>query len=167
MPKKEYPHPYLTADVILYSYNKNSILLIERKNDPYKGFWAFPGGFVNEGETGKQAAIRELEEETKADFKELKQFKFVSTPGRDPRGWTVSDVYLGIDYKDNLEIQAADDAKKAHWFEIEVNNEGCLSRVYNCALDTDVLEKLAFDHREILEDAAKYLFDHKLLNEKQ
>ena len=64
--KYQYPHPAVAADCLVFGYNGNSlkILLIRRKNDPYKGYWAVPGGFSNMDETIDETAKRELREET-------------------------------------------------------------------------------------------------------
>ena len=66
----KYPHPAVTADCVVFGFNGQDlkILLIERGNDPYKGCWAFPGGFMNIDETAEQCAKRELKEETGLDI---------------------------------------------------------------------------------------------------
>ena len=127
----DYPRPALTVDIIVLNSvnNKNYLLLIERKNDPFKNYWALPGGFVDLNEDLQTAAIRELKEETNLNIKKLDQFKTYGTPKRDPRGHTVSVVFYSKN--NNLEqvALAGDDAKNLKWFDI--NN----------------LPKLAFDHK--------------------
>ncbi|MCQ2976194.1 MAG: NUDIX hydrolase [Bacteroidales bacterium] len=130
-----YPMPAVTADIIVIRNIgiKSEILLIKRKNDPFKDCWAFPGGFTEENETLQESASRELLEETGIDCKLLSQFKAYGDPGRDPRGRTITIVfYVYID--PNVEFKPADDAKEAGWFDL--NN----------------LPALAFDHAKILEE---------------
>ena len=69
------------------------VLLIERGADPYKGCWAFPGGFMNMDETTEQCAIRELEEETGLQVTNLHQIGAYSKVDRDPRGRTITIAY--------------------------------------------------------------------------
>ena len=146
--KKSYPRPYLTADVVLLSGGRD-VLLIRRKGHPYLGCWALPGGFVNPDESAETAALRELREETcvsleKEDVREIGLF---SKPGRDPRGWIVSDAYLALVDRERIAFSAADDAADARW--IQVGRDG----------DSLVLPEgvsLAFDHEEILKKAFAY-----------
>jgi len=134
----EYPRPALTVDCVLLRLFRDDlkVLLIRRKNSPFKGCWAFPGGFVEERETVEQCALRELQEETLLSNLELHQFHTFSALGRDPRGWTVSVAFFSCVCRD-LEIEAVgnDDAIQAQWFSLKT------------------LPKLAFDHQEILDKA--------------
>jgi 8-oxo-dGTP diphosphatase len=86
----------LTVDVVVLAHATDipSVLLIQRRNPPFAGSWALPGGFVEEGERVIDAAPRELAEETGLQVDELDLLGVYDTPGRDPRGWTVSVVYL-------------------------------------------------------------------------
>ena len=97
-------NPYLTVDAIIEVDGK--IVLIERKNEPFG--WALPGGFVEYGESLEEAVVREVKEETGADFIDITQFHAYSEPNRDPRQHVVSVVFTG---KANGELKAADDAK--------------------------------------------------------
>ncbi|MCK5701110.1 MAG: NUDIX hydrolase, partial [Cyclobacteriaceae bacterium] len=92
-----YPKPSVTTDCILIrkSGREKEILLIKRKYDPFLGKWALPGGFVEIDEDLEAGANRELEEETGLKNIALTQFKTYGTPGRDPRGRTISVVYYG------------------------------------------------------------------------
>jgi 8-oxo-dGTP diphosphatase len=133
-----YPRPALTVDLVLLRKSKSEtcILLIKRKHPPFTGKWALPGGFVDEGETLLHAANRELAEETHMQVQELIQIGAFATPGRDPRGWTISVAFLGIINSDKENSpEAGDDAAEAVW--IEVNN----------------IPHLAFDHRDIINTA--------------
>ena len=126
--------PLLTVDIIIEV--EGGIVLIERKNPPPG--WALPGGFVDVGESLAQAAVREAREETSLEVTLTEQFFAYSDPQRDPRGSTVSVVFLG---RASGTPRAEDDAKN-----IAVH-----------ALDT--LPKLAFDHDQILTDYIRYKKD--------
>lgn len=131
----EYPRPAVTADcVVITNEPQPKVLLIQRGADPFKGAWAFPGGFMNMDETTEQCAIRELEEETGLKVAKVHQIGAYSKVDRDPRGRTITVAYLAIiDFPENVIGQ--DDAAKAEWFPI-----------------TDI-PHLAFDHYDIMKDA--------------
>ena len=129
-------NPLLTIDAIV-KCDIDSIILIRRKYDPFKGLWALPGGFVEYGETVETAVLREVKEETGLDV-ELKGISGVySDPDRDPRGHTVTICY--ITQKIGGELKADSDA----------------SGVICAKLEDALNYKLAFDHKQILEDAIK------------
>ena len=129
----DYARPALTVDVVLVTREaKPRVLLIERKGEPFAGRWALPGGFVEEGERLADAAVRELEEETGLTVGELEQLFTAGDPGRDPRGWTVSVVFLSRIDARKAKAVAGDDAAKVEWFRL------------------DKLPELAFDHAMIL-----------------
>ncbi len=131
----EYPRPMVTVDIIFINIVKNKILLIERGREPYKNYWALPGGFVDMDEELEDAAYRELKEETNVDNISLSQFKTYGTLGRDPRGRTISIIYYAITEKDGITAKAGDDAAKAEWFDIK-----------------SLPKLIAFDHRDIIND---------------
>ncbi|MDR0901052.1 MAG: NUDIX hydrolase [Methanobrevibacter sp.] len=134
---KDYKKPSVTVDMIISNdkLNKNSeFVLIRRKNEPYKNQWAIPGGFVEYGETTENSAIREAKEETNIDITIDKLFGVYSDPKRDPRGHTITIVYLAIG---NLKkLKASSDASDG--------------KIYSFN-DIDSLE-LAFDHKKILKE---------------
>ena len=131
----KYPRPALTADCVVITKGKMpKVLLIQRGDEPYKGQWAFPGGFMNMDETTEQCAIRELEEETGLKVTEVHQIGAYSKVDRDPRGRTVTVAYLAI-IDNPMSVKGQDDAEKAEWW----------------ALDN--LPPLAFDHTDIMKDA--------------
>jgi 8-oxo-dGTP diphosphatase len=130
----DYPRPAVTADIALVTNEERPrILLIRRKNEPFAGCWALPGGFVEEGERLIDAAKRELREETGLEQIDLEQLHTFGDPGRDPRGWTVTVVYMARVNANQLKPIADDDAAEAAWHPL------------------DALPKLAFDHALILE----------------
>lgn len=127
----EYRQPKLTVDLIIeLGELKKKLVLIRRKNPPYG--WALPGGFVDEGETVEEAAKREALEETSLHVELTRQFHVYSDPRRDPRGHTVSVVFVA---KAEGTPRGADDAKEARLFSEE-----------------DLPKELAFDHSAILKD---------------
>ncbi len=127
-----YPRPAVTVDAVLIG-NRNSVLLIERAREPYKGKWALPGGFIELNESLEDACRRELEEETGLRIGELKQFKAFGAVDRDPRHRTISVIFYAFT-EDELIACAGDDAAKAQWFPITH------------------LPGLAFDHQQILDE---------------
>jgi len=127
-----YPRPAVTVDAILIS-KQNSVLLIERGREPFKGKWALPGGFIDMDEPLETACMRELEEETGIRISELKQFKTFGAVDRDPRHRTISVVFYAFT-ENELIARAGDDAAKVQWFPI------------------GQLPELAFDHQLILEE---------------
>ena len=134
MPTYDFPRPGLTVDLVIVSPARE-VLLVERRNGPFQGSWALPGGYVEELEPLEAAARRELREETGVEVGELTQLVTVGEPGRDPRGWTVSVVYLArLDPKD-VQLAAGDDAADARWFPLAAPPE------------------LAFDHALVLDHA--------------
>lgn len=139
----EYPRPAVTADcVVMTKEDVPQVLLVERGNEPYKGCWALPGGFMNMDESAEQCAIRELKEETGLDVEKVWQIGAYSKVDRDPRGRNVCVAYLAIVDKPAA-VSGQDDAAKAQWFHI------------------DALPPLAFDHEDIMRDA-KALYLHCL-----
>lgn len=132
----KYQNPSLTTDIFIFDDDLNFIL-IKRKNEPYKDYWALPGGFVDYGECVEDAAIREALEETSINV-ELKELVGVySDPSRDPRGHTVSITYTA---RGNMKkMNAADDACDIGLFKQE---------------DLEKIN-LAFDHAKIIKDCLK------------
>ena len=132
-----YKKPSVTVDLIVFTVHDDDlkVLLIERGNTPFKGSWAIPGGFVDYGESLESSAVREAKEETGLDIENLHQFHTYSQPGRDPRGHTISTVFIA---KGKGIPKASDDAIDIGIF-----------------IKDNLPENLAFDHRQILEDYFK------------
>ncbi|MFE5809438.1 NUDIX domain-containing protein [Streptomyces sp. NPDC056491] len=130
--------PWLTADVVVI--RGNEVLLIQRADEPYRDGWALPGGYVDEGETSRAGAARELEEETGivAMPEELAQVGAYDAPDRDPRDRVVTIAYL-LEVASGVTAVAGDDAAATTWWPL------------------DELPALAFDHAEILADAIRVL----------
>lgn len=136
----EYPRPAVTADCVVITKEASPrVLLIQRGYDPYKGCWAFPGGFLNMDETTEQCAIRELEEETGLQLDKVQQIGAYSKVDRDPRGRTITVAYLAV-IDEAKDVTGQDDAAKAEWFPLAE------------------LPPLAFDHADIMQDAIALFF---------
>ena len=151
--QKSYPRPYLTADLVLLSENADRVLLIRRKGHPFLGKWAFPGGFVNPDESAFDAALRELAEETGVEGlaeSAIREIGLFSKPGRDPRGWIVSDAFAAQVDPASIKAHADDDAADARWFSIERNGAALLLRAGDLCLSE---RDLAFDHADMLRRA--------------
>lgn len=119
--KQEYPKPSVTADICVFRRREGhlQLLLIRRAGHPFMGCWALPGGFSEPGETVDDTAVRELAEETGVQAPLLEQMGFYSTPGRDPRGWVMSEAYICVADEDVV-VEAGDDASDARWFDVEM-----------------------------------------------
>ncbi len=139
----EYPRPALTVDCIVFGLDDEElkVLLIQRKNEPFAGRWALPGGFVDVGETPEQAARRELEEETGLANVSLEQLHTFGEPDRDPREHVVSVAHYALVNVADTRVRAADDARQAAWFPVRKP------------------PPLAFDHAKILRMAHDRLQD--------
>lgn len=132
MSASQYKNPVPTVDIIIEikSSGETGIVLISRKNPPLG--WAIPGGFVDYGETLEDAALREAKEETSLDVKLIRQFHTYSDPSRDPRGHTISTVFIAE--AEGTPV-GCDDAAEAGIFPLD-----------------SIPEKMAFDHKTIILD---------------
>ena len=143
----DWPRPMVTVDAVVFGFfppprlasgdagagrNKAKLLLVNRKNEPFKGKWALPGGFVGIDEELEDAVARELEEETGLVDVPLEQMYTFGHVGRDPRGRQITIAFIGIAGRGKNKIKAGDDAEKVRWFDIE-----------------KLPEDLAFDHNEV------------------
>lgn len=142
----EYPRPALTADVIALCWRAGrlEVAVIERGSPPFKGQFALPGGFVDEQEAPQESAARELKEEVGIDVssEELIEIGIFGDPGRDPRGWNVSTVFIALVPKDS-QLQAGDDAAQVHWIPWEDLQGKSLP--------------LAFDHQSMIDRSSTIL----------
>ncbi|MDP7264458.1 MAG: NUDIX domain-containing protein [Candidatus Thermoplasmatota archaeon] len=133
--------PALTVDGIIFE--GDSFLAVKRKNEPFRGMFAFPGGFVDYGETVEEAVVREVFEETSFKTEVHMPVGVYSRPDRDPRGHTVSCVF--IMRRLSGKAKAGDDAAAVKWLSWKEPVE------------------LAFDHAEILKDAVKFFLGQNIM----
>lgn len=136
-------HIKVAVDAIVFGYSREdgiSVLLVQRKYEPFKGTWAIPGGFVLEDESLEEAVERELLEETGIRVNYLEQLYTFGEPDRDPRQRIISVGYFGL-VKSSMfqKLKASTDAADAKWFNIKR------------------LPALAFDHKQILVKAIERL----------
>ena len=133
----------MTTDCVIFGFDGKAlqVLLIKRGGEPYKGSWAFPGGFLNMDETTDEGVVRELEEETGVKNVFVEQLQAFSDVDRDPRGRTITVAYYGgadksVDINsvnpEGMNVAGYDDAADARWFSLQE------------------LPPLAFDHGHIL-----------------
>lgn len=132
----EYFKPSVTVDaLVIWPQQRGKLLLIQRANPPFAGSWALPGGFIEEHEDLLSSVQRELEEETSLKIEEMTFFGAYGTPGRDPRGRTITLAYYALLSSDRPpQIRAQDDARAVRWFELQD------------------LPELAFDHAQIIQE---------------
>ncbi len=136
----DYPRPALTADIAVLRLDEApEILLIQRRNPPFSQMWALPGGFMEIEETLEEASRRELLEETGIKAGDLIRFDSYDKPGRDPRGRTITQVFVMI-WKEEMGIPlAGSDAASLQWFGLTE------------------LPQLAFDHASIVADVIRMI----------
>lgn len=136
----EYERAAITVDGVIFGVDgaQISVLLIQRRNEPFQDKWALPGGFFDmDDDSAEDAAARELQEETGLSGLSLEQFFTFSKKGRDPRGRTISIAYWAVVDMGKMRPEAADDAKAVQWYRFAE------------------LPDLAFDHARIIEKAAE------------
>lgn len=136
-----YWRPAAAVDNVVFCFKKGRLylLLVKRGQEPFKDQWAFPGGFLEEGETLEAAAKRELMEETHITPLYTDQIGTFSAIDRDPRSRVISTAFLHVVSKNCSEVLAGDDAQEAKWFPI------------------DNLPDLAFDHAAIYQKALRHI----------
>ena len=187
---EDYPRPSVTADIVVFkirsqktdNFRKDpkgflSLLLIKRGDYPYLGHWALPGGFLSPGESIDECALREVREETSVEPASLMSIGLFSEPGRDPRGWIISNAFVSVIGTDEELQCSGDDAADAQWFDVsfEMDEERYILEL--CKGDINiraVLEEeqsrfgttsfsiidsgeLAFDHARIIAQALSAL----------
>ena len=136
----KYEHMAVTTDCVIFTYEdwKLTVLLVRRGGEPFKGDWAFPGGFLRTDETAEEGALRELREETAlTPSAPIVQLGVFSDIHRDPRERVITIAWYAL-VKPN-EVVGGDDADEAAWFPV------------------DALPPLAFDHEKIFREAMERL----------
>jgi len=135
----KYEHMAVTTDCVIFTYEDWAlkVLLVRRGLDPYKGQWAFPGGFLKMDETARQGAQRELWEETSLETEAIRELGTFTDVHRDPRERVITIAFYALIRPS--EVVGGDDAEEAAWFPI------------------DKLPELAFDHRKIFQAAMERL----------
>lgn len=134
-------HYPISVDSVIFGYTEEGlkVALIERKNFPFAGMWAIPGGFMEGDETVEETALRELKEETGIEDVYLEQFHVFSKPKRDPRGRTITVALFALIRADECHLVATQDAASAKWWP-----------AYS-------LPSLAFDHNAVYAKALEAL----------
>lgn len=137
----DYERPSVAVDMVIFKLKEAAleVLLIRRREEPFRDLWALPGGFVNIDESLDDAARRELQEETGVSSPVLDQLYTFGEPDRDPRGRVISVAYLALLPPGEVSVRGADDAAEARWFAVAK------------------LPPLAFDHNQILQLAQQRL----------
>ena len=135
----KYEHMAVTTDCVIFTYEdwKLKVLLVRRGGEPYKGQWAFPGGFLKMDENAEQGALRELREETGLEPSAIGQLGVFSDVERDPRERVITIAWYAL--VKPSDVVGGDDADEAAWFPV------------------DNLPPLAFDHRKIFDEAMERL----------
>lgn len=143
----KFPRPAVTTDCLVFREYNNCIelLLIKRKKDPFKNYWALPGGFLEMDETPLEGVKRELKEETGLEVSELKEVGAFGGIHRDPRGRTITIAYYTFLKDNNISLNARTDAIELGWFPLEK------------------IPEMAFDHKEIVEEAKLKLKSNVIL----
>ena len=165
----KWPRPSVTADnvVLCDKGGRLAVLLIRRRNHPFIGCWALPGGFLEPNEDPEEAAKRELFEETGVSGVIPRQLGAYGRPGRDPRGWIITVAFVSR-LPEGAEIKASDDAAEAALFFIDADRENSIVTLTRAGADEMLLipfglengralpipaAGVACDHSQILIDA--------------
>ena len=135
----KYPHPSVTTDCVIFGFDgaKLKVLLVQRGEEPFKGRWAFPGGFMKIDESAEECAMRELREETSLEIAQIRQFHTFTSPQRDTRERVITIAFYAL--AKTQQVKGGDDAADAKWFAL------------------DEVPQLAFDHDQILRKAEQTL----------
>ena len=137
----QYEIPLVSVDIVIFTVvdRELKVLLIKRRNDPFKHSWAIPVGFIHIGENLEDAAKRRLYEETRVETRFLRQMQTFGTPGRDPRARVVTVAYYALVSGEKVKLMADSNAEDVQWFGVHH------------------LPDLAFDHLDIIRFAQRRL----------
>lgn len=153
----DYERPSVTVDMLIFAVDPENaeeealLLLIRRKNHPYIGQWAIPGGFVDLNESLKEAAARELYEETGLRDICLEQIYTWGDAKRDPRMRVISVSYMAVVPKNQLMPKAGDDALETMWFQVKKKKLSDLENGATYALTIENEEEQIFMSYRITE----------------
>lgn len=130
----------ITTDAVIFAEEKEGlyVLVIKRKNEPYQGQWALPGGFLEENELLETGCLRELQEETGLKLEKVERVGVYDAIQRDPRGRTIS-VAFTTKLSKRKAIKGSDDAAETKWMLLKE------------------VEEIAFDHGQIIEESLEKL----------
>ncbi len=182
----KYERPSVTTDIAAFmirseesdnykrdSENRLSILLVKRGVHPFMDCWALPGGFLKPNETVEECALREITEETNVVPVAILPVGVFSEPGRDPRGWIISNAFFSVITEESVKQVGGDDAADAQWFDVsfEKDNDGdyhlSLSLRGNTALESIHLDAVLTKERTkfgksifLIKDSGGLAFDH-------
>jgi 8-oxo-dGTP diphosphatase len=140
----KHKNPVPAVDILILKDDNSKILLVRRKNDPFKGMLSIPGGFINEGETAEDAMMREAKEETSLVVEPLAILGVYSDPQRDPRMHTISVTFITRIVQGNED--ARDDASALQWINVEEELDSLIQS-----------KQIAFDHSKILNNYKKWM----------
>ncbi|MDR2519997.1 MAG: NUDIX hydrolase [Eubacteriaceae bacterium] len=171
---ESFKKPSIASDVVLIAAKraekrrqadtKLQVLLVRRANEPYRGMWALPGGFVEEGESVEHAALRELFEETGVEggLVSIRQLYAFSEPNRDPRSWVISCAHIALADRAALEVRAGSDAQEAEWFTLSYRTQDGKAVLDLESGDVALSAEMDFSSGEepVLEESAGLAFDH-------
>ncbi len=158
----DYPRASVTADVVLVTTESSPrVLLVKRKNEPFAGKWALPGGFIDMEESLEATARRELREETGIEVRRLEQLHTFGDPGRDPRGRTITVVFLARVNPTRLRPAAADDAAEVAWHSLLRPPPLAFDHAKILALARRHLAKVRFIHNRITTKGTKVTKAHR------
>lgn len=171
---EDFDRPSVAADAVVFGIDsikaenrkslgqkKLKLLLVKRGEEPFKGRYSLPGGFLRRGETVEQAAVRELMEEAGVSDPKLIDLGVYSKPERDLRGWIISCCFIALTNTVKLSTETDSDALSAHWLELEASEENGTrlalrdgdETVFEYSGGKITVNELAFDHAEMIADA--------------
>ena len=178
--QNDYERPSLTADIVAFiirseesdNYKRNSetklsILLINRGEHPFKGHWALPGGFLQPSETIEECALREITEEANVTPVSLMPVGVFSQPGRDPRGWIISNAFVSVIGNTEETQRSGDDAADAQWFDVSFEQNETGEYLLRLSHDDVVLSAELYEEKSrfgitafVIRDSGGLAFDH-------
>ena len=180
---EEFERPSVAADAVVFGFDTETestrkslvqrrlkLLLVQRGEEPFRGAYCLPGGFLQKGETVEQTARRELAEEAGVSQPKILHLGVYSQPGRDPRGWIISCAFLALTRTVSLSTADGSDAADARWFDFTytqqpdgtedimlANGDTAITLQYRSGICES--SALAFDHAQIIRDAFRQLRD--------